>query len=308
MQQFKLRSFDDTEIFVTIWDDVNSPCGVIQLLHGMSEYAGRYDEFARYFNSRGYIVFADDHRGHGRTEELENRGRHKGDVFQKTLRDELFFRQWLREKYKLPVFLAGQSYGSFLCQAIAQEDTDLKAIAMLGSGHMRGLFTLGKILLAPIQLVARNWRPNLTRSTNSINWINSVPERREQIRADECACIPMSINFSYKMMSNTSKLYGRGALAKLNPMTSIALFSGTDDAVGQKGKGIKKLYKMYKSTGINCELHLYEGARHDIAFEHCAKKVQSDIADFFDRFVIYEQPSIDELVESAEKSADEVDS
>ncbi|MDE6303132.1 MAG: alpha/beta hydrolase [Clostridia bacterium] len=296
MQQFRLPSFDDTEIFVTIWDDVSMPCGVVQLLHGMSEYAGRYDEFARYLNSRGYIVFADDHRGHGRTETPENRGRHKGNIFKKTLCDELYFYEWLKDKYKLPVFLAGQSCGSFLCQAIAQQKTDIKAIALLGSGHMHGLFTLGKIALAPIRLIAGQWRPNLSKHDE---WINSVPERMAEMRADENVNIPMSVAFSFSMMRETSKLYGHAARGRLNPMTSIALFSGTDDAVGQKGKGVKKLYKMYKSTGINCELHMYEGARHDIVFEYCEKQVQRDIADFFDKFVMYEQPSLYELVNAS---------
>ena len=81
MQQFKLKSFDGYEIFVTLWDDVSSPKGVIQLCHGMSEYAGMYDMLATYLNSRGYICFADDHRGHGRTESDKDRGRHPGLFF-----------------------------------------------------------------------------------------------------------------------------------------------------------------------------------------------------------------------------------
>jgi len=293
MRQFKLKSFDETEIFVTIWDDVAAPCGVVQLLHGMSEYAGRYDAFARYMNSRGYIVFADDHRAHGRTETDENRGRHKGNVFQKTLKDELFFREWLKKEYDLPVFVLGHSYGSFLAQAIAEAGTDVKAIALTGSGYMRGLFSLGTVLVAPIQLVARNWRPNLGKN---IDWVNSIPERLQAIKDDKYANSPMSVNFSYSMLKGTAKLYSRKALSKLNPMTSIAIFSGAEDRIGQNGRSVRKLHKVYCSYGINCELHLYEGARHDIIYDHCSEKVQCEIADFFDKFIIYEQTSIDDLL------------
>ena len=84
MKEFKLKSFDNTEIYCRLWDDVENPKGVIQLVHGMSEYAGRYDEFARYLNSRGYIVFGDDHRAHGLTETDQNRGKHPGNIFKKT--------------------------------------------------------------------------------------------------------------------------------------------------------------------------------------------------------------------------------
>ena len=105
MRQFKFKSFDDYPIHVNLWDDVESPKAVLQLVHGMTEYADCYDEFARFMNSKGYIVFADDHRAHGRTETDKERGRHKGNIFEKTLKDELFFREWLKD-----IFICKVSY------------------------------------------------------------------------------------------------------------------------------------------------------------------------------------------------------
>lgn len=307
MREFKLKSFDNTELYCYLWDDVQSPKAVIQLVHGMSEHAGRYDEFARYLNSRGYIVFGDDHRAHGRTETPENRGRHKGNIFKKTLQDELFIREWLKDRYDLPVFLMGHSYGSFLSQAFAQEGTDVKAIALIGSGHMRSLFTLGKIAVFPIWLVARNWRPRIVNwvsdnmqkykgDEGKLQWANSVRERREQVLADPYSHTSMSVNFDYYMMKETSKLYSKKAQAKLNPATAIGMFSGDADPVGEMGKGVRKLEKMYKANGINTELHLYDGARHEVFYDWCGKDMQKDVADFFDKFIIYKQTSIDELV------------
>ncbi|MBO4554810.1 MAG: alpha/beta hydrolase [Clostridia bacterium] len=307
MQTFTLKSFDETEIFCTLWDDVESPKGVVQLVHGMSEYAGRYQEVAEYLNSRGYIVFADDHRAHGRTETDANRGRHKGNIFKKTLQDELFFREWLKQKYDLPVFLLGHSYGSFLSQAFAQAGTDVRAIALVGSGHMRDLFNLGKICVFPIFLVARNWRPKMVNwmSDNFFKfkgdegkgqWINSLPERRATFVADPYCHTDMSVGFDFFMMSETSKLYRRKNLAKLDPTTAIAMFSGTDDMVGNNSKGVKKLDKMYRSLGIPTELNLYEGSRHEVLLDKSAKQCQQDVADFFDKFIVYEQTSLDDLI------------
>ncbi len=307
MQEFTLKSFDETEIHCTLWDDVTAPKAVVQLVHGMSEYAGRYQEVAEYLNSRGYIVFADDHRAHGRTETDETRGKHKGNIFKKTLQDELFFREWLKEKYDLPVFLLGHSYGSFLSQAFAQAGTDVRAIALVGSGHMRDLFNLGKICVAPIFLVARNWRPKMVNwmSDNFFKfkgdegkgqWINSLPERRATFVADPYCHTNMSVGFDFYMMSETSKLYRKKNLAKLNPTTAIGIFSGTDDMVGNNGKGVKKLDKMYRDLGISTELHLYEGSRHEALLDRSAAQCQADVADFFDKFIVYEQPSLDDLI------------
>lgn len=43
MSSFKLKSFDLREIYVTVWDDVPSPKAVLQIAHGVAEYAARYD-------------------------------------------------------------------------------------------------------------------------------------------------------------------------------------------------------------------------------------------------------------------------
>ncbi len=306
MKTFYLSGYDGYNIFCSLWDDVDTPRGVVQLLHGMSEYAGHYDEFARYLNSRGYIVFADDHRAHGRTESDKNRGRHKGDIFAKTLKDELQFREWLRQRYDLPIFLAGHSYGSFLAQAFAQAGTDVKAIALLGTGYIKGaLPKVGTVVLAPVQLFARNWRPTFLSGAKDKHfpdeegeslWLNSIPQRRKQILEDRYCHVPMSVNFDYSMIKHIAKLYSKKALSKLNPATAIGIFSGSQDKLGGFGEGVKLLNEMYRSVGVNSELHLYEGSRHEVIYDISGAQAQSDIADFFDRFIIFHQTSIDEFL------------
>ena len=114
--------------------------------------------------------------------------------------------------------------------------------------------------------------------------------------ADRLAHQNMSVGFDYYMMKETSKLYGKKARAKLNPATAIGLFSGDADPVGNMGKGVKKLDKFYRANGITTELHLYKGARHEVFYDWCGAQMQKDVADFFDKFIIYQQTSIDDLV------------
>lgn len=307
MRELRLASFDDTSIAVTIWDDVYAPKAVLQICHGVSEHAGRYDRFAKYMNSRGYIVFADDHRAHGKTEIKENLGRHKGDVFKDTLSDQIFFREWLKKEYNLPVFFLGHSYGSFIGQALAQADTGVKAIALLGTGYMRGLCTLGAILVAPIWLVARNWRPSIVNFVGNHGmsfkgdsgigqWLTSDRERRQDYMDDPLCGTHMSVNFHFSMLRATSRLYSKSALSKLNPTTSIAIFGGTEDPVGMKQKSVKKLYETYKKYGVNCEMHLYQDARHEILNDFCYEQASQDIADYFDKYIIYSQTSIEDFI------------
>ena len=307
MQQFKLKSFDGYEIFVTLWDDVSSPKGVIQICHGMSEYAGMYHDLATYLNSKGYICFADDHRGHGRTESDKNRGRHPGNAFQKTLKDQLFFREWLIEKYSLPVFFYGHSYGSFIGQAFAEAGTDCKAIGLGGTGYCNPAFMAGKIAIAPIALVASKWRPkSLLKIGDKMMrykgdnlpcaWLSRDPEWRKKHMADPYSQANMSVGFSFHMMNETSKLYSKKSASHLTPTTSIGMFCGDADPVGGNGKGVKKLDKFYKKYGVPTEVHLYPGGRHEMHGETNREEVWRDIATFFDKFIIYSQTTIDDLM------------
>ncbi|MCQ2409478.1 MAG: alpha/beta hydrolase [Clostridia bacterium] len=308
MKEFYLNSFDGTPIYVTIWDDVDSPKGIIQFCHGMSEYAGRYGDFAEFLNKNGYIVFADDHRGHGRTEKDEKRGNHKGNVFKDTLKDQLFFREWIKKEYPdYPVFFVGHSYGSFLGQAFAQAGTDVKAIALLGTGYMRGTFTLGKIALAPVCLVARNWRPKIVNyvsdrcftykgDSGRLQWSVHDKAMREEFINGKYTHTDMSVGFSFYMMRETSKLYSKKAVAKLNPATVIGIFCGTDDPIGQYSKGAVKLDEFYKKNGFRTELKLYKEARHEVVFDISKDEARQDIVDFFDKFLIYRQQTIDDLL------------
>lgn len=67
-REYDFKAFDGKSVHVYVWDEVSKPLGMVQICHGMAEHALRYDRFARYLNENGFIVFADDHRGHGKTD------------------------------------------------------------------------------------------------------------------------------------------------------------------------------------------------------------------------------------------------
>lgn len=54
-----------TTIHGRFWMPDKSPIGAIQIVHGMTEYIGRYEEFASYFVSQGFLVYGHDIEGHG---------------------------------------------------------------------------------------------------------------------------------------------------------------------------------------------------------------------------------------------------
>ena len=42
MENFKLKSFDGTELYCYLFDKVENPKGVVMVVHGMGEHMGRY--------------------------------------------------------------------------------------------------------------------------------------------------------------------------------------------------------------------------------------------------------------------------
>ena len=83
----RFKSFDGKEIYVHEWTDVKNPRGVVQIVHGMAEHGARYGTYAAFLNEHGYAVVADDHRGHGLTDEATP-GYCDGDMFNDVVRDE----------------------------------------------------------------------------------------------------------------------------------------------------------------------------------------------------------------------------
>lgn len=68
MEEFFYPSADgQSRIHAVFWRPPGEALGVLQIIHGMSEYAERYSPFAEFMNSAGIAVCAEDHLGHGKT-------------------------------------------------------------------------------------------------------------------------------------------------------------------------------------------------------------------------------------------------
>jgi alpha-beta hydrolase superfamily lysophospholipase len=58
---------DGVRIVYDVWTPDTPPRGVVILAHGLGEHARRYDHVATRFGREGLIIYALDHRGHGRS-------------------------------------------------------------------------------------------------------------------------------------------------------------------------------------------------------------------------------------------------
>src|SRR5580693_7162988 len=115
---FRFKADDQKELFVYRWlPDEGAPRkAIVHIAHGMAEHAGRYARVAEALVAAGYAVYANDHRGHGKTAgpgELGWLARSGG--FTRTVQDLeqlLVFEK--AESPGLPAVLFGHSMGSYL--------------------------------------------------------------------------------------------------------------------------------------------------------------------------------------------------
>lgn len=288
-----IKSFDNREIFCYEWNDVTKPIGIVQIFHGMAEHAKRYEGFAKELNKAGYIVFADDHRAHGKTSQKEKLGTYTGkDVFYDTLKDEIFFSKMLIKKYKLPLYILGHSYGSFIAQEyITQCNLHDKAI-ICGSALMknRADVKMGLFLAWNLKIFGSKKEAKLIEKINYStynklvghgSWLNRDDDEVKKYYADPFNGKPLSNQFYFNLFNAFRHIYKKSAIKKISKVKPLLLIAGDHDPVGNMGKSVKNLYNFYKKLGLDVKMKLYEDARHEILNEPKIKKqVYQDIIKF----------------------------
>ena len=94
--------------------------GIIQIVHGMSEYKERYLPFMEYMAERKYVSVIHDHRGHGKSvRSKEDLGYMYGGGADAMLQDIHTVNCLIRDHFpELPLILFGHSMGSLAVRAM----------------------------------------------------------------------------------------------------------------------------------------------------------------------------------------------
>lgn len=298
MKEIIFEGYKNYPLNLAVWDEVDNPKGVVQLLHGMAEHIGRYDDFALFLNSKGYIVLGDDHRGHGKTCGVDNLGKvPEGDCFFDTVQDELLITRYASEKYKLPVIVFGHSYGSFLTQSYIQKGSASIAGAVLcGSACQNGLDVKAGRIISNIQcsLLGKDKPAKLIKKLSfgaydaqfitenkEFAWGNRDEEQRVKYLNDSMCNATLSLGFYKSFFKALCKIYRSKNLSNIRKDLPLFIVSGDNDPVGGNGKLVSKLYNKYIDAGLaNVSMKLYAGARHEILNEINKDEVYADVLDF----------------------------
>ena len=132
-EESKLKTNRGYEIYYQIWRPETQPKAILQIAHGYAGHSGRYMNVVNKLVPEGYLVYANDHYGHGRSD--GDRGYVPN--FQYFIDDEYELNNLIREKEgkELPIFMLGHSMGSLIAgiYAIEHQDT-INGLVLSGCG------------------------------------------------------------------------------------------------------------------------------------------------------------------------------
>lgn len=258
-----------------------APRGAIHLLHGVGEHAGRYAHVVDALTAAGFVVYADDHRGHGRTGMGQHGSAAKlgrlgpgGHVGALAAVDRLG--RIIRTRHvDLPIILLGHSWGSFLAQMLMNGHPDRYAGMILSGSAYRvpGGLNAGD-LNAP-------WRgPN----ADGMEWLSTDPSVWRAFRDDPLTTsTPLAKLFG---PLDAARLFGRPRrdLAPLAGDAPILLMVGSDDTVGGP-RSVHRLAQAYRERAGFTDITtlVYPHARHEIFNDASWPQARADLVAWLQR-------------------------
>lgn len=296
---FTYTADDGTSIFTHKWigSDGSGPRAVVQIAHGMAEHSARYSDFASALVSAGYFVYANDHRGHGKTAgSLENVGYFSDrDGWQRVLSDMHGITQKIQTEYpEAPVFLFGHSMGSFLSRHyIFQYPNAVKGAILSGTGGDPGALGIAGAAIAAIEGKIRGKRarsPLMTAlSFGSFNkafkpnrtdfdWLSRKKEAVDNYIEDPYCGDVFTTGFFQDLLSGIREINKKENIQRIPKDFPIYLFAGDKDPVGDNGKGVQQVADAFQKAGISdVSCKLYPEGRHEMLNEINRKEVYQDV-------------------------------
>jgi len=299
-ENFTFKTKDSKIIFVHKWSPKTQAIAAVQIAHGMAEHSARYQNFAEFLTNKGFVVYANDHRGHKKTAgNVENLGFFANENGWNLVVDDM--RQLTNiisdENPNLPIFLLGHSMGSLLIRTyITKYNDKIKGVILSGtSGESGFMVKMGKFTAkligtfkgkqTPSKLLDNMsfgkfnsaFKPNRTK----FDWLSRDNEQVDKYVNDPYCGTVFSNRFFYDMVSGVDYNNKKENINKIDKNLPILFVSGNSDPVGNFGEGVKKVVKDYKTAGIkNIELKLYKEARHEILNETNKQEIYKNISDW----------------------------
>ncbi|TVR17971.1 MAG: alpha/beta hydrolase [Balneolaceae bacterium] len=280
-----LTDFEGKSLYLHTWQPEQVPVGVIQILHGMAEHAGRYNMFANRLTGNGYAVYAHDHRGHGKTDPDQLGFISEQGGFDLLVQNVEDVNNHIKRVHPdIPIAMFGHSMGSFLVQRFLQKSSFTPdAVIYSGSNGKPPVILNAGILIASLLIKLfgpeakspllekmsfgaynKTFKPNRT----EFDWL-SRDNKMVDLYIDDPLCgFTCTTSFYHQLFTGIKAIHSHKPFSDHSKEIPILILSGDHDPVSNMGKGIKSLEKSIRSSGVNnLDVQIYPGGRHELLNE-----------------------------------------
>jgi len=279
--RFTSEAGDGAEITAYRWSGDGDPRAIVVVAHGMGEHAGRYRRLAEALVDAGYVVYAPDHRGHGRTAGSADAHGNLGESGWDALVGDLGTLVGVAraEHPGIPLVAFGHSMGSFaLQQYLLDHSADVEAAVLSG--------TTALDVVAPaidptkeVDLSAFNLA--FAPARTDYDWL-SRDEAEVDAYVDDPDC-----GFGLDPAAAAGMLARAGDTADVSAVRAdlpIYLMSGDADPLAGGGPLVDLVADRYREAGVgDVTVVLYPQARHEILNETNRDEVTADLLAWLDR-------------------------
>lgn len=281
-------------IFARQWAPAGGvPRAIVQIIHGMTEHVGRYDDFARFLAGQGMLAVGGDHLGHGRTVREGDAWGYFGDAdgLRLVMEDIRSLGAQARARHPgIPHHLLGHSMGSFFARYhMLLWPGEADGVILSGTGDIPGPLVgiarkyicrrkrrLGAKAPLPVGLEVFNRRYAPART--EADWLTRDAAAVDAYLADPLCRVPTSYGMASDLLAMLGALADRRALRRMKPETPVYLFAGDRDPVGGSGRGVRRVHDTLRRHGLaDVRMKLYPGGRHEMLNEINRDEVYRDV-------------------------------
>ncbi len=284
ISSFTSAAADAATITYYRWAGNTPPRAIVQLAHGMGEHAARYRRVATALVGAGYVVYANDHRGHGLTAGSPERHGSLGAPGFPGLIDDMWAMTELAkaEHPGVPVVVMGHSMGSMALQRyLLDHNASIDGAVLSGTTAIDVIAgAIDPSQPADLSLFNGAFEPART----PYDWLSRDEAEVDAYLADPVCGFGVDAAGMVGMLGIGADVSDPSRLAGIRPDLPIYVFSGDADPLAGGGALIDMVVDRYRAAGItDVTLDLYPGARHETLNETNRDEVTANLLAWLER-------------------------